>query len=145
MVELWVDIVNNTHTETMDGVENGESDMPYTDTRKNPMPNPEYHATEVINYTHLKLYLVITFYSHSCLRKSACFFCNIIRFDLTYNYYHHISFLRFDSENMRLIPWNCQGFVDKKPRDHLKNLISRYNPDVIFICEAKIGEAKMLN
>ncbi|XP_026419856.1 uncharacterized protein LOC113315820 [Papaver somniferum] len=137
-------ISNNTHPEVMDGVETGGSQQQYTDARKNLMHNPESHATEVINHKHLNLYLVLRSFNSFYFSKSTCLLYFHIRTALTINHYHHNSLNSFDIENMRIIAWNCQRFADKKPRDHLKDLISRYNPDVIFISEEKLGEAKML-
>lgn len=39
--------------------------------------------------------------------------------------------------NMKILAWNILGLGNKFSRDHLKNCIFNYNPDIIFLSETK--------
>lgn len=42
---------------------------------------------------------------------------------------------------MKVLIWNVQGFASKDSRDNLSDIIRNHNPDIIFLCETKIGES----
>lgn len=94
--------------------------------------NQEGHAIEVIIICYSSPNIVSNLFcvfnsshiviKHSCINSSVVYLVNI---------------------TMRVLSWNFQGFTSKTTRDHLKDLIYRYNLDIIFISEAKISEGKM--
>lgn len=55
-----------------------------------------------------------------------------------YEYTIHIPFLIFDNLiSMKILTWNVQGIGNKHTRQHLKDCIFNYNPDIIFLSETK--------
>lgn len=76
------------------------------------------------DFVFLSLYLLfvyVHFYSSSlktrCFHKMFIFFLCVI--------------------NMRILAWNVQGLGSKHTRQHLRECIHQYNPDIIFLSETK--------
>ncbi|XP_026410726.1 uncharacterized protein LOC113305951 [Papaver somniferum] len=61
---------------------------------------------------------------------------------------HHINCIpSYNSRlffNMKILSWNSQGFLGRDTRDHLLYLNNLHNPDIIFICETKINENRIM-
>ncbi|XP_026452117.1 uncharacterized protein LOC113352521 [Papaver somniferum] len=46
---------------------------------------------------------------------------------------------------MKILSWNCHGFLGKETRDHLMHLNNIHSPDIIFLSETKINDNRILN
>ncbi|XP_026419847.1 uncharacterized protein LOC113315813 [Papaver somniferum] len=45
---------------------------------------------------------------------------------------------------MKILSWNCQGFLGKDTRDHLIYLNNLHHPEIIFICDTKINDSRII-
>ncbi|XP_026396981.1 uncharacterized protein LOC113291694 [Papaver somniferum] len=128
------DIVSkNSTTKSMEGIEMDENEIHIDSLEKNTMQNLENHAVLVINYSPLDFHRSIFVFPYLAL--------NLLKLHAHSYFFNYI--FKYNTRTMRVYAWNCQGFANKKTRYHLKYMIYRYDPDIIFISEAKIGEIKM--